>query len=296
MSAGAEELQRKIAIAGDLESVVRSMKALAASSIGQYEKAVEALEAYSRTVELGLSACLRGAPPIPSPPRSASRDGRAIGAVVFGSDQGLVGRFNEVLLEFATRELDAFPGRRMIWAVGERIHALVPDSDLKSARLLPVPTSVHAITALVGRILIEIQAARDTEQIGEVHLFHNRPGAGAINEPVGQRLLPLDERWRDRFCARPWPTKRVPDVIEGDTPTLQAFVRGYLFVRLFQASAESLAGENASRLASMQRAEKNIQDLLVELKRRFHRVRQQSIDEELFDVIAGYEATAKANG
>ena len=36
-------LRRKIGGAGDLESVVRSMKALAASSIGQYEKAVLAL-------------------------------------------------------------------------------------------------------------------------------------------------------------------------------------------------------------------------------------------------------------
>ena len=35
------------------------MKALAASSIGQYEKAVQSLDEYYRTVELGLTACLR---------------------------------------------------------------------------------------------------------------------------------------------------------------------------------------------------------------------------------------------
>ena len=68
------------------------------------------------------------------------------------------------------------------------------------------------------------------------------------------------------------------------------FIREYLFVLLFQACAESLACENASRLAAMQRAEKNIDGILEELNLKLHRIRQESIDEELFDVISGYEA------
>ena len=59
MSDTTASLRRKITSAGDLQSVVRTMKALAASSIGQYEKSVRALADYYRTVELGLSACFR---------------------------------------------------------------------------------------------------------------------------------------------------------------------------------------------------------------------------------------------
>ena len=59
MSDTLASLRRKIGGAGDLKSVVRSMKALAASSIGQYEKSVLALADYDRTVELGLAVCLR---------------------------------------------------------------------------------------------------------------------------------------------------------------------------------------------------------------------------------------------
>jgi F-type H+-transporting ATPase subunit gamma len=40
----------------------------------------------------------------------------------------------------------------------------------------------------------------------------------------------------------------------------------------------------------MQRADKNINELLEELKGTFHRLRQSGIDEELFDVIFGFEA------
>ena len=59
MSDSIESLGRKIGSAQDLQSVVRTMKALAASSIEQYEKSVCALADYYRTVEFGLGACFR---------------------------------------------------------------------------------------------------------------------------------------------------------------------------------------------------------------------------------------------
>ena len=291
MSGSMESLRRKIAGAGDLEAVVRSMKALAASSIGQYEKAVQSLDEYYRTVELGLAACLRHAVPVSFAENERSPHRGPIGAVLFGSDQGLVGRFNEVLVEFAMSTLKTFPGKiTKIWAVGERTHALMADTGLPQAGLLSVPTSVNAITPLVGQILIEIEAAREQGDVAEVYVCHNHPKSGALYEPVSKRLLPLDHIWHDKLIAMPWPTKNLPEIIEGSTSPLHAFIRGYLFVVLFQACAESLASENASRLAAMQRAEKNIENISEELNRTLHRIRQESIDEELFDVVSGFEA------
>jgi F-type H+-transporting ATPase subunit gamma len=81
----------------------------------------------------------------------------------------------------------------------------------------------------------------------------------------------------------------------GGTATLRALIREYLFVSLFRACAESLASENASRLAAMERADRNIDELLEDLNGKFHRLRQSGIDEELFDVISGYESMAKEN-
>jgi F-type H+-transporting ATPase subunit gamma len=295
MSGTTEGLRRKIDSAGDLEGVVRSMKALAASSIGQFERAVQSLDHYYRTVELGLSACLRQAGPSPNNAGRTARDGGPVGAVIFGSDQGLVGRFNEVLVDYAMGVLKARPGKTMkVWAVGEHIQALMADSGFTQATLLPVPTSIYGITSVVGRILIEVEAAREHGEVVEVHLFHNHPESGASYEPVGKLLLPLDHAWQATLCALPWPTKLPPQIIEGATSALQAFIQGYLFVLLFQACAESLASENASRLAAMQRAEKNIGDLLEDLNRKFHRIRQEAIDEELFDVVSGYEALSGA--
>jgi F-type H+-transporting ATPase subunit gamma len=106
----------------------------------------------------------------------------------------------------------------------------------------------------------------------------------------GQRLLPLDEGWRRELAERAWPTKSLPEVMGGGGATLRALIREYLFVSLFRACAESLASENASRLAAMQRADRNIEELLEDLNGIFHRLRQSRIDEELFDVVSGFEA------
>jgi F-type H+-transporting ATPase subunit gamma len=290
MSDTTASLRRKIATAGDLHSVVRTMKAMAASSIGQYERSVRALADYYRTVELGLGACFRkGEAATPGVPRQG-RSSRGVDAVVFGSDQGLVGQFNEVVVDHAVKALGTLTGKARVWAVGERVHARLADAGVPLKGLLTVPTSVQAITPLVGKILVESETGSNQGEVTELHLFYNRPTSGAMYAPVSQRLLPLDESWRHKLAERPWPTGHLPETMGTGTETLSALVREYLFISLFRACAESLASENASRLAAMERADRNIEELLESLHGTFHRLRQSGIDEELFDVISGFEA------
>ena len=153
-----------------------------------------------------------------------------------------------------------------------------------------MPNSVEAITPLVGKILIESEKRHSRGAVAELHLFYNRPTAGAGYEPARQRLLPLDETWRRTLTEHPWPTGNLPEVVGSGSETLRALIREHLFISLFRACAESLAAENASRLAAMERADKNIDEMLRTLKNTFHRVRQNSIDDELFDVTAGFAA------
>jgi F-type H+-transporting ATPase subunit gamma len=291
MSDSTASLRRKIGGAEDLQSVVRTMKAVAASSIGQYEKSVRALDDYYRAVELGLGACFREGRPVPLiSERKKRSDTGTIGAVVFGSDQGLVGQFNDVVADFTITTLAALPGKPQVWAVGERVHARLEDGGLPVTGLFTVPNSVKAITPLVGQIQIESEAHQAKDEYASVYVFHNRPQFGALYDPVSQRLLPLDAQWQQGLAKVRWPTGNLPEVMHGGVGTLRALIREYLFISLFRACAESLASENASRLAAMQRADKNIGELQENLTRTFHRLRQNGIDEELFDVVSGFEA------
>ncbi|XZE17801.1 F0F1 ATP synthase subunit gamma [Pirellulaceae bacterium SH449] len=291
MTVTVASLRHKIVGAGDLQSVVRTMKAVAASSITQYENSVRALSDYARTVELGLSVCFRrlGPAAMAAEPVVASRK-HVIGAVVFGTDQGLVGRFNDAVAEHASLTLRLLPGELQVWAVGERVQSHLLDAGLPLLDVFPVPTSVKAITPLIGRILQESESLDGLGASTELHLIYNRPVSGAVYAPVSQRLLPLNAAWQHELSQKPWPTKNLPQVIGAETATLRALIREYLFVSLFRACAESLASENASRLAAMQRADKNIDELLADLNSNYHRLRQSTIDAELFDVVSGFEA------
>ena len=294
MSDTMASLSRKISRSGDLQSVVRTMKAMAALNIGQYEQSVKALANYYRTVEMGLGACFRESGSTTPPGEVEERvDAGASVVLVFGSDQGLVGQFNDVVADYTLKTLAAMSGQHQIWAVGERVYARLEDAGLRLAGLFSVPVSVKAITPLIGQILVESVMRENQDEAVELRLFYNSPVSWAVYTPVSQRLLPLDDTWRRKLTALPWPTANLAEVVGGGAATLRALIREYLFVSLFRACAESLASENASRLAAMERADKNIDDILESLRGSFHHLRQSGIDEELFDVISGFEALAQ---
>ena len=120
-------------------------------------------------------------------------------------------------------------------------------------------------------------------------MFHNRPQSGALYEPVSQRLLPLDPQWQQGLAKVRWPTTKLPEVMGGNA-TLRALVREYLFISLFRACAESLASENASRLAAMQRADKNIDECWRQPPQHLPSLAPEQHRRRTFDVISGFEA------
>lgn len=285
-------LQRRKQSAGDLNAVVRTMKAMAMSNITQYEVAVESLQEYYRTISLGIYACFKEGKVSLSSDHRHKMDAVSV-AVIFGSDQGLVGRFNDLIYMHALQILKDLPGHKEVWAVGERVYSLLLDDAHPPTKYFNVPHSVSAITPLVNQILINSEPYRDGGQEYNFYIFHNKPTEGANYQQESQQLFPPNKKWESQIMRMEWPTQKLPQVIGGVERTLRTLIREYLFVSLYKASAESLAAENASRLEAMERAEENIEEVLDELHREYNRLRQSTIDGELFDVIAGFEAIRK---
>jgi F-type H+-transporting ATPase subunit gamma len=286
MSDTLENLRTKINGAHEVASVVSAMKAVAASNISQYENAVAALSDYARTVDLGLAAYAGQKPQHrPTLPQQAAAE--EVGIIVFGTDQGLVGRFNDELVEFVSTEFGAIAGKKTVWAVGEKMKERLTDGSYPVNGTFDLPGSVAAVTPLIINVLNTIEPQLQKWHRSGLYLVHNQPKAGDLYEPVSRRLLPLDALEQRNEAAMKWPTNKLPEVIGDIEPAL---IREYLFISIFRACVESLASENASRLAAMQRAEKNVNDLLSTLSLTYHRLRQGTIDEELFDVLSGFEA------
>jgi F-type H+-transporting ATPase subunit gamma len=267
------------------------MKSLAASKIAQCEQSVRALADYARSIDLGLGACLRAGDRTAQRPGGTRRTGNGrVTAIVFGSDQGLVGQFNDVVADCAIRGLSPLPGNHAVVAIGERIRDYIADSGIDMVGYFSIPSSIEAIASLIGEIQIQIGALCAPNGTDHIYVVHNRPLGGSRYEPGFQRLLPLDGAWEHAVIAKPWPTSIPPELVYSGATMLPTLIDEYLFISLFRACAESMASENASRLMAMERADRNIDDMLLDYRTHFHRLRQDGIDEELFDVIFGFEA------
>jgi F-type H+-transporting ATPase subunit gamma len=285
-----ESLKRKIQSAQDLLGVVKTMKALAAVSIRQYQRAVESLAEYNRTVEMGLQIVLKQ-----SRQSFEQRGGSKarLGAIIFGTDQGLCGQINSIIVSHALEEMDRLGIKRedrIVIAVGMRAADILEDMGQRVTETLTTPGSTAGITPMVQDIILFLEDWRFRKQVEKMYLFYNQYISGATYRPYTLRLLPAHEEWLKNLEKKKWESRTLPIFTMDWEKIFRALIREYLFVSLYRAFAESLASENASRLASMQSAEKNIEERLEELHGQFHRQRQMTITEELLDIVSGFEA------
>ncbi|MCP4386471.1 MAG: F0F1 ATP synthase subunit gamma [Hyphomicrobiales bacterium] len=286
-----EDLGRRIGTTRDLKSIVRTMKSLSAVSIHQYETAGAAIAAYQHTIELGLQIALRRRPPIE--PQSVEAGKRRTLVVLFGSDHGLCGRFNDLVVDFALARLtrQGIDPLSCLWlVVGARAAARLEATCTAPSASHFLPGSVDGLAATVGTILVELDAQRHEEAFDRAVAFHNRREEKAIPAPTMTRLLPLDRRYLRALARRPWESRCLPTFTIEPRRLFSVLVQQHLFATVYRAGAESMAAEHATRLSAMQAAERNIAQRLEEMNADYRRTRQSAITAELLDLFAGYEA------
>ncbi len=286
-----EAIKRKLESARDLQSVVKTMKAMAAVSIRQYEEAVNSLQEYNRTLEMAFRIALRDIKPdfLLAEQKNAHR----LGAIIFGSEQGMCGQFNEQIASFTLDHMAKIqhdPQYRKVVSLGIRPVAHLQSAGQTVEDTFKLPGSVQEITWSVHDLLLKIKAWRHEEKIDRIVLYYNKKRTGSSYIPVSWHLLPMDSAWLYQLRNRPWQSNSLPTYRMRWDDLLSALVRHYFFFHLFRAFAESLASENASRLAAMQAAEKNIVERLENLTDRYNRQRQSAITSELLDIVSGFEA------
>ncbi len=288
MSQALLDLQRRIRSADDLHTVVRTMKTMAAVNIRQYERSLRSLDDYYRTVEMGLQAVLRERPAV-----APSKRPRQAVLLVIGSDQGMVGRFNELVIdgvEVVYRQMQQDGDGCQLWVVGEKAAAGLAQRIGEADAAFRPPASAATITAAVQQLLLQFEKWRSRHGETRLLLFYNAPAMATHYRQLQSELLPPDDTWLAAMSGRRWPGRCLPLCASPWQPLFAALIAEYLFVSLFRAFAASLAAENAARLAAMQRAEKNIDEMRGAFRADYHTLRQNSVTEELFDVISGFEA------
>ena len=286
-----ETLKRQIDTTGDLAVVVRTMKTLAAVNIRQYEAAADSLKDYERILCAATEMVIWNDFALQDVRSEAAS--KNTGLIVFGSDQGMCGGFNDAIATHVTgilsRDCVRHSSAPMI-VLGRRLVARLLDAGREIDGSVELPGAASGITSMLQELLPRIDQWQADHALDSVIVCHNRRLSQTQYEPTERQLLPISPRQLVGERPKRWPGKSLPMLTLPPHELWQSIARQFLFVSSFLACAESQASENAARIAAMQAAETHIRESLDDFNREYQQLRQTSITEELLDIITGFEA------
>lgn len=286
-----EGLKKRIRTATDLLSLVKTMKSLAAVNIRHFERAAQSLEEYAKVVEQAWSVLLRSEGEVAPFPKTK----KAV-ILVVGSDQGMCGQFNEIILQNAQAENEALQASGIeteFWTAGDRVRAGLDDAGKPPSLAFHIPSTLGGIHSVVAEFVEHIDLWKHKRGVTRFSTVFNAPIGMQGYAPQRVRVLPLDQEWTDKLTSEPWPERCHPQFFVPTEQLLGGLFEQHLFVSLYGALARSLAAENAARLMAMQAAEKNIMDMRDDQEAAFRELRQSAITGELLDIVSGFEALMK---
>ncbi len=206
----------------------------------------------------------------------ASPDGSGPGGLlVLGSEHRFVGGLNRMVIDHAERGL--LPGDRL-FVVGSRGRLEAAGRGIEFDWSLPMISRLDGVPALARSISYELYRRFVGENIVGVSMMFARTAAAGRWSVEQRSLLPLDPSLFSTGAGSTPPLSNL-----GPDRLLDRLAEEYVFAELVLGAMETLASENAARLAAMGAALDNIE-------RRLGDVRREEVTIEFLDVIAAAEA------
>jgi F-type H+-transporting ATPase subunit gamma len=293
MSDTLNQMRRKKDACTKIQKVVRIMKLIAASQVKDCQRAAQASENYYSNIKTALSAFFKKLGKIVEQKRALTAPPLTV-AIIFGTDQGLVGPFNDILARFVATSLKGNEEKK-VFVIGQRMGGILEKQGVRVDHLYPMPRSVKEIPSTIHELMLDMKLLVDFERRHTFFLFHNRTVPGELLEPVSTKVLPLDEVWQTELKQTSWPTHMIPEILETDDMALLHLLREYLFAAFARSLAESIECENLVRFLSMQKAEDSINETVSDLTVNINIERQSVIDAELFDVISDFSTLSEGS-
>lgn len=291
-----DSLKKTLNTSKSIKQVVSTMKALSATNIKKYEKMVKILFAYKNNIELALQAIMiYGKNVNISDIDYFKNTGNKNLSIVFGSNQGLCGRFNDRIKNFVLEEIEDEIDKNEIIIVGERLYNLMSITKLNIIKSIYLPNLVEISSDTIFDILQIIDEKLKTKTINNVFIYYTTNDGSTNGTLTKIRLIPIDKRILENAKNRVWPTNSMPYWQIKNEILMSDLLKQYISITLNNALANSIASEQKNRLITLQGAESNIEELIKNKTQEYNQKRQTTITSELLDVITGFKVAKKKN-
>ncbi len=281
-----KEYTHRIKSLKNTRKITKTMKMVAATRLRHAQQAQEGARLYSTRLSELMSRLLSEGGELHDPFLEA-RDGskRAL-VLVFTSDRGLCGSFNNQICKRVVswiRERDnrfervdvSFCGRRGYNALKNRVRVRRHYEGVTNK-----PSYADA-----RRISEELKEPFLAGRYDDIYLAYNRYQSPLAQKPVVELFLPFEPKTADDAV------RETPPLYEPDPKKLLALLLPKLLdLRVFHVLLENAAGEQAARMTAMDNATNNADDMIERLTLLRNRARQAAITKEISEIVSGAEA------
>ena len=289
--ASLKDIKRKVGAVQKTKQITRAMNMVAASKFKASQLRMENFRPYAgKFMDVLNSLALRVESM--SHPLLAVRDPRRIRVICMTSDRGLCGGFNTNLIKATERFLkDKTKEDKEISLIN--VGRKGRDFFRKKANIIGQWVDVLSKFDMTLAVSIsnDVIAPFIKEEYDELYLIYNQFVNVSVQRPTVVRLFPLPSIGQDVDID---PDKRLDYLYEpSEEALLQKLLPMYVHVLVYRALLETSAGENGARMAAMDNATSNCEDLIRSLTLKMNKARQAAITAELMDIVGGTEALSK---
>jgi F-type H+-transporting ATPase subunit gamma len=293
--ASAREMRLRIKSVKNISQVTRALEAVSAAKV---RKAIQALTA-TRSYATKAWQVLRHITNQPGslnlhPLLTARANPKNALVIVMTADRGLAGAYNTNIIRYVLQRFDKYrlpvkyvtvgrKGRDLLLRMGKPV--IADFSNLPSA---PKFFSVSAIGRLVVDDFIK-------GEVDEVFLIYTDFVNMARQVTTLKKLLPLEMENAEQLVQEFEPNTGPAAAYEFEPDQkeiLDEMIPRFTALQIYQAILESQASEHAARMVAMRSATDNAKELVSALQLAYNKVRQQSITNDILDIVGGAEALA----
>ncbi len=284
--ANLKNIRKRILSVKNTQQITNAMKMVAAARLKKAQDRIETVRPYAdKMVEILASVALRT--DSEAHPLLTQRPPEKAMLILLTSDKGLCGAFNQNIIK--TAEAFIRNNKRKysdihLTIIGKKGHDFYKKLDIQIYKDY-VGISGKLDFTLAGKISTDLKERFLTEKADEIYLIYNRFQSAINQELIFTRLLPIAP------LEIPKDDLALEYLFE---PTKAEILDGLLFknieTQIFRSLLESEASELGARMTAMESATSNANDMIERLTLEYNRARQESITNELMEIIGGAEA------
>lgn len=295
-----KDIKTRLQSVRSTQKITTAMMMVSSAKLQKSQRILQNLYPYESKLSEILNLLLRQEQNFVTP-FTEKREIKRVAILAFASNTGLAGRFNDNITSKLKSVVESYlqlgEENILIYPIGAKVVKGVSKMGFKAveddfSQIIAKPTYNE-----VKKLADDLMDMFLQKNIDRVELIYHQFKSKGSQMVVHEQFLPLDLNLNGNEENDYYGSKYKNDfesdinndyIIEPDRITiLKELLPKVLNLKLFTAHIDSTTSEHAARMTAMQIANDNADNLIDELKREYNKLRQESITNELLDIVGG---------